>query len=114
VAQEEWQEPIPGEAPGDWAAAEVAPAPWPRASRAYLLVIALVLLGLGIVLVGSYRPGSLLVGAAVGLAASLRAVLPQEAAGMLAVRGRRVDTLVLAMVALAVIVLAVVVPPPSG
>lgn len=106
-------EDIPGEAHGDWAATEQPPAPWPTATPAYISVLAIGLIGLVVVLAGEYRLGSFVIGGAVALAALLRAFLPESRVGMLAVRDRRVDTVVLSTLAAGVIVLALVVPPPS-
>ena len=47
------------------------------------------------------------------LAFFLRLLLPNSDAGLLAVRSRRVDLLVLGVLALSVSVLSLVVPPPS-
>lgn len=107
---------------GDWASeAEAPPRPWPRVSVAYLAVM--VVIGVGLVLMAVvgwgradpalFRPGALLVAAGVCSASLLRAVLSDEQAGMLALRSRRVDVGVYAVLGVAALVLAIVVPPPS-
>jgi formate-dependent nitrite reductase membrane component NrfD len=107
---------------GTWSAEpERPPRPWPRSSPAYLLVIGIG--GVGLVLMALvgwgqaaeelFRPGALLVGAAVCLAAVLRAALSEPAAGMLVLRSRRLDVVVYLVLGVAALVLAILVPPPS-
>lgn len=60
-----------------------------------------------------FKRGSIVIAAFVCLAGVLRAVLPERAAGMLAVRGRVVDAIALTTLGLAIAVITVVVPPPS-
>lgn len=107
---------------GDWTAeAEAPPRPWPRLSGAYLAVMVVIAVGLVLMaLVGwgradaaLFRPGALLVAGGVCAAATLRALLSDERAGMLALRSRRVDVLVYTALGVAALVLAIVVPPPS-
>lgn len=59
----------------------------------------------------TWRLGCYLVGGALVVGAVERAVLPERAVGLLQVRGRGFDVTVLAVTGLAVIALAVVVPP---
>lgn len=60
-----------------------------------------------------FKRGSIVIAAFVCLAAVLRIVLPERAAGMLAVRGRVVDVLALVTLGVAIAVVTVFVPPPS-
>ncbi len=108
---------------GDWQQeVEPPPAPWPTLTRPYLVVLAiggagLALLGAvgqGLVSAGLFRVGAVLVAFAVVVAALLRAVLPQDHAGMLALRSRGVDVALYGVLGTAALVLAVVVPPPTG
>ena len=107
---------------GEWAAeAEAPPRPWPRISVAYLAVMGVIAVGLVLMAVvgwgradaALFRPGALLVAGGVCSASLLRAVLSDERAGMLALRSRRVDVGVYAVLGVAALVLAIVVPPPS-
>jgi hypothetical protein len=107
---------------GDWEQeVEGPPRPWPTSSLGYLAVVAVGLVGLVLMAVvgwgqaaeNLFRPGALLVAAAVCLAAALRAVLPDEAAGMLVLRSRRIDVAVYSALGVAALVLAILVPPPS-
>jgi hypothetical protein len=116
AAVEEW-------GTGDWEAeTERPPAPWPPVTLAYVLVLGigaagLVLMGavgLGQASIDLFRVGALLVAGAVGLAALLRALLPDRHAGMLVLRSRRVDVALYGALGTAALVLAVLVPPPTG
>ena len=71
------------------------------------------LLGLGVAVVGgtTWRLGSVVVGLALLVGAGERAVLSDRAAGLLQVRGKAFDVVVLAGTGLAVVALALVVPP---
>jgi hypothetical protein len=108
---------------GDWQQqVEPPPAPWPTVTPAYLAVLALGASGLallgavgqGWVSAGLFRAGAVLVAVAVAVAALLRAVLPVRHAGMLALRSRRVDVALYAALGAAALVLAALVPPPTG
>jgi hypothetical protein len=57
------------------------------------LVMAVVLLGLLRILMYHWREGTVLIGAALILAAALRALLRDDQAGLIAIRGRGVDVL---------------------
>lgn len=59
-----------------------------------------------------FRLGCTLLGASVGFAAVARAVLPARRVGLLVVRSRPFDVVVLAVMGAALVVLAVVVPGP--
>lgn len=79
--------------------------------------IAIVLLGvvaaLVIVALDHFRIGSLVLAASLVLAFGLRLVLPAPRVGMLAVRSKRVDLIVLGALAAALVVFALWVPPPA-
>ena len=79
--------------------------------------ITLVLIGVGVamVLIGLdyFRRGAVLLSASVLLAAFLRLLLPEADAGMLVVRSRKVDVLILAVLGLGLSVFAFWVPAPS-
>jgi DUF3017 family protein len=59
----------------------------------FALVLAVVLLGLLRILLYHWREGTVLIGAALIMAAALRALLREEQAGLIAIRGRGVDVL---------------------
>ena len=77
------------------------------------LVLLVISAGLLIVAADHFKRGSTLLAGGVVLALFLRVLLPSAQAGMLVVRSKKWDTLVLAMLALAVSVFAFWVPPPS-
>jgi hypothetical protein len=76
----------------------------------YLVVIAIVAVGIGIVTTGGWRVGVRWFGGALLLAAVVRAVLPAKDAGMLAVRKRWWDCVLLAGTGIALILLAGSIP----
>jgi DUF3017 family protein len=76
-------------------------------------VTSVCLTGLAVVLSNHFRRGTVLFAGGLFLAATLRAVLPQPAAGLLVVRSRVVDVLTLGVLAVSVVLTAVLVPPPS-
>lgn len=90
------------------------PAAAARAQRVWplLVVLAGVVAGLVVATLGqaTWRAGCLLIGASLGLGAVLRLVLPSREAGLLQVRGKAFDAGLLVLLAVAVIVLAVLVP----
>ena len=81
-----------------------------------MLIVALVgtALGLGLVAVGPWRAGLLLVGAVLVLCAVARLLLPERQAGQLRIRRRGTDVLTMAALGTALVVLTLVVPdqPP--
>jgi hypothetical protein len=77
-----------------------------------LIVLGGAVTGLGIVGLDGFRPGCTLLGASVLFAAFARAVLPIRRVGLLVVRSRPFDVLVLAAMGAALVVLAAVVPGP--
>lgn len=88
-------------------------------SRAWLREwpITLVLAGVAIAMIliasDSFRRGSVVLSASVLLAAFLRLLLPDEDAGMLAVRTKKVDVITLGLLGVGVTVFTFWVPPPS-
>ncbi|MDN4162389.1 DUF3017 domain-containing protein [Nocardioides abyssi] len=76
----------------------------------YLLVLVATTVGIGVVAAGEWRLGIRVVAGAVLSAALLRLVLPQRDAGMLAVRHRLVDVLVLVLVGSVFLFLAGTIP----
>jgi Protein of unknown function (DUF3017) len=80
----------------------------------YLLVVAASAVGLGIVGRGNWRLGVKWIAAALVVSALVRLVLPVRDAGMLAVRRRWVDVLLLALVGVALWFLSSTIPnqPP--
>lgn len=78
----------------------------------WALLASLGVLGAGVAfaIMGRWRMASLLIGAALLAAAVLRLVLPPLASGLLVVRRRWIDVLVLTILGVAVVVLAFVVP----
>ena len=93
------------------------PAAAARALRAWPLVVVLagVVAGLGLAVLGpaTWRAGCLVIGAALGLGAVLRIALPSREAGLLQVRSKAFDITLLLVLAVAVVVLAVLVPSRS-
>lgn len=76
----------------------------------YLVVLAVVAIAIGIVAWGSWRTGVRWFGAALAFAAVVRALLPAKDAGMLAVRRRWWDCLLLAGTGAALVFLAGSIP----
>jgi hypothetical protein len=82
---------------------------WP-----FAVVLGVVLVGLVVVSLGYFRRGTVVIAFGVALALFLRLLLPGESAGLLRVRSKRVDVVVLAVLALGTSVLALWVPPPPA
>lgn len=80
----------------------------------YLLVLAVALTGLVLVVLWSWRPGVRIVGGAMIAAALCRLMLRERDAGMLAVRNRWLDSLILAGMGTAMIVLTTTIPNQPG
>lgn len=80
----------------------------------YLAVLGASVVGLGIVSAGAWRTGLAWVGVSLLVAASTRLVLSERGAGMLRVRRKWSDVLMLTMAGVALIVLTIVVPQQSG
>ena len=69
--------------------------------------------GLGLVAVNHFRPGCLILGGSVLAAGVARLLLPSRRVGLLVVRSRPFDVMVLFVMGLSLVVLAVVVPAPA-
>lgn len=80
----------------------------------YLVMVAVSLVGFGLVAFGPWRRGIALVGVAFLFASGMRLVIGENEAGMLRVRGRVFDVLALAGVGVALIALAANIPDQSG
>jgi hypothetical protein len=72
-----------------------------------------VVASLAVVALDRFRLGSLMLAASLVVAFILRLVLPADQVGMLAVRSKRVDLVVLGALAAALVVFALWVPPPA-
>ena len=81
----------------------------------YLAVLGGSAVGLGIVFVGAWRTGVGWIGVALLVAAATRLMLSERGAGMLRVRRKWSDVLMLTVAGIALLVLTVAVPsqPPS-
>ena len=80
----------------------------------YLTVLAATGAGLAVVAFGPWRVGVTIIGAALLAGALLRLVIPNDKAGMLGMRPKAFDVLVLGVLGVALAVLAAVIPnqPP--
>ena len=87
-------------------ARDLARAQWP-----ILTVAAIFSLALALVAAGFWRRGALLIGIGVGVAAGLRMLLPDEQAGLLVVRSRRIDFATMATVCAVVVYIAFTIDP---
>lgn len=79
-----------------------------------LVVLAIVTVGLALVVIGHWRRGSAVIGAALCLGAAERALLPKETAGLLQVRNKPFDVTFLLATGLGILALAFLVPGPDG
>jgi hypothetical protein len=80
----------------------------------YLVVLAVAVVGMGVIVWGDWRTGIRWIGAALVFGALVRLVLPSRDAGMLAVRSKPLDALMLAGVGVALFLLAASIPQPPG
>lgn len=80
---------------------------WPSLASLFTLLI-----GLGLVTMGYFRVGLLVIAGSALLAFVLRFRLSDEAAGLLVVRTRKVDLILLGVLALGLLTLAIWVPAP--
>jgi hypothetical protein len=108
-------DPAPADpAPQDPGAAdlEVTPRRYPSTigGAFYLVVLAVTAVGIGIVWSGDWRVGVRWMGGALLFGALVRLVLPARDAGMLAVRHRLFDCILLAAVGVVLVVLAGTIP----
>lgn len=76
----------------------------------YLVVVAATLTGLALTVAGAWRTGVIWMGASLLLGAACRLVLSERQAGMLRVRRKAPDVVMLLLAGVALVVLAVVVP----
>ncbi len=83
-----------------------AKAQWPILLVGLIFVTAFALVGANF-----WRRGSLLIGIAVGVAAALRLVLPDDRAGLLVVRSKGIDFMTTATVAAAMVYIAWTIDP---
>ena len=106
----------PPDGPGDDLDPILRPQAQPRRAGEWPLTLVLgsALGALGVVAVGHFRPGTVLLSLAVLLGAGLRAALPTRTAGLLAVRSRAVDALLMGVLGLGMLVLALIVPETRG
>ena len=107
-------DPPVGDVPPESAEPEGRRYPSTLGGACYLLVLAVSAVGLGIVAHGDWRLGVRLISAALGVGAAVRLVLPARQAGMLAVRRRLVDVVILVILAVALWFLSANIPnqPP--
>jgi Protein of unknown function (DUF3017) len=87
-------------------ARKVFRAQWPILTVGLIFVVAFIL-----VAAGFWRRGALLIGIGVGVAAALRAALPEDRAGLLAVRTRGIDLTTTASVGAVVLYIAGTIDP---
>ncbi|WP_229051770.1 DUF3017 domain-containing protein [Aeromicrobium sp. Leaf350] len=85
--------------------------PRSRGTQAYIVLLLVVLVGLVLVGLGHWRRGIVVVGGAFIVSAGLRAVVPEEQKGLLAVRSRGFDVAWTAFLGISLAVLGFVVPP---
>jgi hypothetical protein len=81
-------------------------AQWPALLVGLIFVTAFALVGADF-----WRRGSLLIGIGVGVAAALRLLLPEERAGLLAVRSKGIDFMTTAAVGAAMVYIAWTIDP---
>ena len=93
--------PVPGRPEAPRTLRSRLPDEWPM-----IVVLAIAAIGLLRVATANWREGSVLLGGALLVAAALRAVLPPDRAGLVAIRSRIVDILAYSGLGLAVVVLA--------
>lgn len=80
----------------------------------YLIVVAMALTGVAITIAGPWRAGVSWMGAGLLVGAVSRLVLPERRAGMLRVRRKLADLVMLTLAGTALLVLAVIVPDQLG
>jgi Protein of unknown function (DUF3017) len=81
---------------------------------AYLAVLGVTMAGLALVALERWRAGLTVIGAALLCGALARLLIPDADAGMLGIRRKAVDTLTLATLGGALVVLAAVIPDQPG
>jgi hypothetical protein len=100
----------PVDVPPESAEPEVRRHPSTIGGMFYLVVLAVSAAGLGIVTEGNWRLGVKWIAAGLVLAALARLVIPAPQAGMLAVRRRAIDVIILATMGIALWFLSVSIP----
>ncbi len=80
----------------------------------YLVVVAMAVVGLAIVALGAWRTGISWLGGGLVVGAIARLLLPEQRSGMLRVRRKAVDLVMLAACGTTMIVLAAVIPNQPG
>lgn len=75
-----------------------------------LVCVGVLVTGFGLVAVGLWRAGSVVMGCAMLVGAIERAILPDDAAGLLKVRRKSFDVVVMALAGVSVVVFALAVP----
>lgn len=85
--------------------------PSPNRPGALLVAVAILLVGVVVTAFGHWRRGAVIMAFAILVAAGARAVLPRRVAGLLVVRRRWVDVLVMGGLGVAIALCALVVPP---
>lgn len=80
----------------------------------YLIVVTMALTGLATAVVGAWRTGVSWMGAGLVVGGVCRLLLPERRAGMLRVRRKSADVLLMLLAGVALLVLAVVVPDQPG
>jgi hypothetical protein len=80
----------------------------------YLLVVATALVGLAITVLGAWRTGVGWMGGGLVVGATARLLLPERQAGMLRVRRKGSDVVMLLLAGITLVVLAIVVPDQPG
>lgn len=80
--------------------------PWPAAAS-----LALMALGVGFAIAGYWRRAALSFAVSMALAGVLRLILPRRSAGLLVVRRRCVDVVVMLAFAVGIAAVALIVPP---
>ena len=108
------EELVDGDRPSTGDGEEVRRYPSTIGGAFYLLVLVVVAVGMGIVVVGEWRTGIRVVGSALLLAALVRLLLRARDAGMLAVRHKLLDAIVLIALGGALIFLAGSIPDQPG
>lgn len=99
-------EPTPNETPSlPEAVAARSLLQWPL-----MVVVAGIVMGLGVVAVGQWRFGCVVIGASLGIGAVERLALADADAGLLKVRSKAFDVLIMLGMGAAIIALAILVP----
>lgn len=84
-----------------------------RAQWPVVVVLVIFIIGMAIAATGHWRRAALLMGGATGLGGLLRLFLPQRICGLLSVRRRWIDVVMMIGMGAAMCVLAFVVPPQT-